>query len=533
MTELNKEVICIGEKSIPLFSQAYCEADVIVPDVYPDIAKVIQVSSTAGITDKVSSNDRITIDARAEIVILYLGDDENVYSISANQQISHLMDAKGAKEGMYTEAEISVDNIDYTILNSRKMNVKVLMGIDVNALEDVTATLCTSMTTDENYEILNQSITPYKTVSRVYEQLCIREKLELPGGKPSIEKILRVDACIRNKEYSLSTNKMIVKGTILVSTVYCSDTDGKIHCAEHEVPFTEIIAMQDVNEDMKAKLKLCVNRIFYKPEADLDGDSRCIVLECIITANAKACCQFNTNVVRDVYCTGYPINIECENTTVTRLVSENSDRVSLKDIVTLGEDTPDITQIFNVSPRAYLANAKIENKKVIVDGIIETDIMYVSAQSSSPINTHTHQQSFSHTIDVSEAREDMICDVHIDVVRSSYTISLGKEIDLRFVLQIDTDILSNDKTECITELKRDESQTYNPRKSYCIKIYFAKQNDNLWSIAKQHRITKEALMEINNISSDSDIFDGRQLMIPIKLLTLPSVCVIMQTEDFV
>ncbi|MEE1043169.1 MAG: DUF3794 domain-containing protein, partial [Clostridia bacterium] len=149
MTELNKENVCMGEKSIPLFSQAYCEADVIVPDVYPDIAKIIQVSSTAGITNKNCSNDRINIDGRTEIVILYLGDDEGVYSISSNQQFSHIIDAKGTREGMYTEAEINVDSIDYIILNSRKLNVKVLMGIDANAVEDVNATLCTSLTTDE------------------------------------------------------------------------------------------------------------------------------------------------------------------------------------------------------------------------------------------------------------------------------------------------------------------------------------------------------------------------------------------------
>ncbi len=516
MTELNKENVCIGERSIPLFSQAYCEADVIVPDVYPDIAKVIQVSSTAGISDKACTNDRITVDGRAEIVILYLGDDESVYSISTSQQFSHLIDAKGARDGMHTEAEICVDNVDYTILNSRKLNVKVLMGIDANALNDVNANICTSMYTDEPYEILNHSITPYKTVSRVCEQLCIRERLDLPSGKPSIEKILRVDVCIRNKEYSLSTNKMMIKGILLVSTIYCSDMDGKIHCVEHEIPFTEIVAMQDVDEDMKASLKLCVNKIFYKPEADADGDSRCIMLECIITANAKACYKFDMNVVKDAYCTKYPISLGRESATVTRLASENSSQISAKDIVTLGDDMPEIMQIFNITPHAYLANARIENQKCIVDGIIESDIMYVSEQSSSPINTHKHQQTFTHSFDVPNAQEDMACDVRIDVVHSSYTISLGREIDLRFVLQVDTDILSNDKIEYVTDIQHDESQSFDPRKSYCIKIYFAKQSDNLWSIAKQHRITKEALMEINNLTSDSELYDGRQLMIPIK-----------------
>ncbi|MEE1043081.1 MAG: DUF3794 domain-containing protein, partial [Clostridia bacterium] len=372
------------------------------------------------------------------------------------------------------------------------------------------------LTTDEPYEILNQSITPYKTASRACEQLCIRERLELPGGKPSIEKILRMDVCIRNKEYSLSTNKMIIKGTLIISTIYCSDIDGKIHCAEHEVPFTEIVAMSDINEDMKGTLKLCINKVFYKPEADDDGDNRFIYMECIISANAKASYQFNTNVVKDAYCTKYPIKIERATTVATRLAGENTSQVSAKDVVTLTDDMPEILQIFNISPRAYLATSKIENKKVIIEGIIESDIIYISDQATSPVNTYKHQQTFSHTFDMADADENMICDVGIDIIHSSYTITLGREIDLRFIVQIDTDILSNEEMEYITNVQRDASNTFDSKKSYCIKIYFANKDDNLWSIAKKHRITKESLMEINNITSDSEIFDGKQLMIPIK-----------------
>ena len=516
MTELNKENVCIGEKSIPIFSQAYCEADVIVPDVYPDISKVIRINSTAGITEKSCSNDRVTAEGRAEIVILYSGDDGRVYSISSSQQFSHIMEAKGAKPEMYAEAEINVDNVDYTILNSRKLNIKVLMGIDANVTEDIYTTVCTSVSTDECLEILNQHITPYKTTSRACEQLCIRETLELPAGKPSVEKILCMDAHIRNKEYSLGTNKMIVKGTLNVSTIYCSDTDGEIHCVEHEVPFAELIGMQDVSEDMKPGLKLYISRLFYKTEADSDGDCRGISMECIITANAKACCVSAMDIVKDVYCIDYPLTIEHESAVVTRLVTENSSQVSVKNTIVLDEDSAEILQVFNITPKAYLASAKIENKKVTVEGIIESDIMYLSEGTAAPIHTHKHQQPFSHSFEVAEAEENMVCDVRIDVTHSSYSISLGKEIDLRVVLQIDTDILSNEKNESISSITRDDSQNYDRRKAYCIKVYFAKSSDNLWSIAKKHRITKESLMEINNIVSDSDIFDGRQLMIPIK-----------------
>lgn len=516
MTELNKENVCIGEKSVALFSQAYCEASVIVPDVYPDIAKIIQVNSTAGITDKKCSSDRINIEGRSEIIILYSGDDGRVYSISASQPFSHLMEAKGACENMYTEAEINVDNIDYTLLNPRKLNIKILMGIDANIAEDVHAEICTALATDEPYEVLNRTVSPYRTVCRTCEQLCLREKLELPGGKPSIEKLLRTDVCIRNKEYMLSTDKMIIKGILMVSSVYCSDVDGKIHCVEHEVPFAETISMPDVTEDMDAKLKLCINRTFYKPEPDADGDCRNIIIECIITANAKARKQLDINIVKDAYCTKYPVVIEGDGSVITSLVAENNAQISAKDVVSLSEDMADISQVFNICAKAHLANARTEGNNVIIEGIIETGIMYVSELAESPVNTCNHTQKFTHSFEIPEGAENTMCDVHIDIVHSSYTISMGKEIDLRFVLQIETDVLSNQKIEYIKNLHRDTEKSFDSKKSFCIKIYFAKGQDNLWSIAKQHKVTRKALMEINNITSDSEIFEGKQLMIPIK-----------------
>ena len=91
-----------------------------------------------------------------------------------------------------------------------------------------------------------------------------------------------------------------------------------------------------------------------------------------------------------------------------------------------------------------------------------------------------------------------------------------EEIDLRFVIEISLNVIANEQVEYITDIQCDGEGSYEPSKSYCIKIYFVKKGDSLWSIAKKHRIKKDALMEINNISSDSEMFDGRQIMIPIK-----------------
>ena len=470
MIELNKENVCIGENSVAVFSQAYCEADIIVPDVNPDIKKILQISSNAGISNKASKENRILIEGKADTVVLYLGEDNQIYSISTSQTFSHTIDASGAEEGMFVDAEINVDNTDFTVLNTRKINVKILMGIDANAVCDVSANICTGFSADTSFEVLNSTVTPYKTVCRTTEQICVKDKFELPSGKPSIDRILRMDAVIRDKECSLLSNKLMIKGKVCVCVIYMGDIDGQIHTLEFETPFTEVIAMSGVDETMKPYVKLCVNKLYYNAEADIDNDNRYIMMECIISVNAKACFGYSMNVVRDAYCVKQPIKITRECANVSRLVSENKSQLSAKDVVVLSEDMPEILQIFNVSSHAFLGSAKIENKKAVIEGIIESDIMYISQDANSPVNTYKHQQQFSQIIDIPQAGDNMVCDVSLDITHSSYTISLGREIDLRFVMEISVVAIENETVEYVSDAEVDENEKYEPSKSYCIKI---------------------------------------------------------------
>ncbi len=515
MTELCKENVCMGESSVAAFSQAYCESDIIVPDVNPDILKLLQLSANATVLNKSCTDNRISADIRVDVSILYLGDDENIYNISTSSQITHIIDADGAGEGMYADVEANVDNTDHTVLNSRKLSVRVLVGIDANASFDINADVCTGIDTTDDYEVLNETITPYKTACRTNEQISVKERLPIPSGKPSVEKILRMDVALRDKECSLIENKMMVQATLCATAVYMGDIDGKLHTAEFEIPLSEVVLMPDANEGMRACTKLSVNKVYYKAEEDEDGDNRFIAVECIVGVNAKAVCDYNLNIVRDAYCINRPVKVSRDKVVINKLVAESKSRISSKDVLVLPGDMPEVRQIFNITPHAYLGTAKIEGKKAIIEGVIESDIMYLSDDPSCPLNTYRHQQQFTHSIDISGAGENMLCDVSIDVAHSGYTISLGREIDLRFVLDIDVFVISSEPVEYVTDIAFDDECECEPKKSYCIKVYFVKKGDSLWSIAKAHRISKSSLMEINNISADSEIYDGRQIMIPI------------------
>lgn len=516
MAELIRETVCVGERSIPVFSQAYCEADIIVPDVNPDIAKILQINANGILTNKSCGSNRIVADGKADILILYMGDDGGIYSINASQPFSHMIDSNGTTEGMNTELELDVENVEYTITNSRKLNVKVLIGIDANASTDLYADLCTGIVTDEPYEIRMKTIHPFKTAARTTEQICVKERLELPAGKPSAERILRMDTALRDKSCKPVSDKLIVKGTLGITTVYLCDMDGNVHLAEHEVPFTEVLEMPGITEDMTPTCRICVDKTYCKPEQDEDGDNRYIDMECMMTVCAKVCSGYSMDIVEDAYSTKHPVHITRESVKVSRLTADTRNQLSVKDIVTLPADMPEITQVYNVIAKPYIGTTNIENGRIVIDGVIEADILYLSSDSKSPLNTYRHRQQFSHSIDMQGLSDDMMCDLTVDMEHVSYNISMGREMELRFVLGLDVKVLADDEITYMTALEPDETAEDAPAKSYCIKIYFARKGDDLWDIAKRYRITREALMEMNNLTEDSDMFDGKQILIPIK-----------------
>ena len=242
MLELNKQEACVGEQSIIAFSQAYCEGDIIVPDTKPDIAKILQVSANVVIQNKHCAYDRVSVDGKCDISILYISEHNTVCSINNVQSFSHVIDAKGVLENMDAEIEADLQSVDYFVTNSRKLNVKMLIAIDVNATNCINRDLCVGVSGDSNVQMLKKNIMPFNRVYKGTQQFTIKECLELPAGKPDIDTILKSEMRLNTSDVKVLNDKIIVDGNAFLSVIYLDANDQtRIHYVEYEVPFSEIL----------------------------------------------------------------------------------------------------------------------------------------------------------------------------------------------------------------------------------------------------------------------------------------------------
>jgi hypothetical protein len=515
MIEYRQEPICVSEAAITAFSQAYTEADIIVPDIKPDIAKVLQVDANAVVTSKECQTDKIVAEGKVSINILYIGDDNTVKSINSVQNFRHSMDAKGAEDGMKAELECDVENVEFEVVNSRKINVRTLIGIDVrvvmpldiNAITDAPGADC---------EILYRKIKPYSIVSRVEENINIKERLEVPVGKPNIATVLKTDVRIRGAEIKVAQGKLIIKGTLCVTTLYLGDMDENVmQFMEHEFAFTEIIDADGAQEGMSADLDFTVINVSFDLEHDSDGDCRILIADIDIMVSGKVARQNEIDIIEDIYSTKDNLCVAKSTAMLDKMVFKTKVQAAINDVANIPGDLPEIVQIYNIIAKPYLSETRIENGKIVAAGVIDTYILYLSDNASFPIYTYKHENKFSQYVDAQDVSDDMFCEVKIDVEHVSYNIGMGREIQLRFILSIDATVVSTEKIEYVSEITRGEEPEQNAQKpKCCIKIYFVQKGDRLWDIAKKYKTTVESLMIANDITEEKELTAGTQIIIP-------------------
>lgn len=104
-----------------------------------------------------------------------------------------------------------------------------------------------------------------------------------------------------------------------------------------------------------------------------------------------------------------------------------------------------------------------------------------------------------------------ILDTAIDVIREDFVNNGRGEISSNISLEFNIDV---SKTVPISVIDQIELSQTRQREIYSIIIYFVKEGDTLWKIAKRYRSTVEDIARVNNIEDVNKIQVGEQLFIP-------------------
>lgn len=518
--ELVKEAVRLNQPIGEDLTQTIVENDIIVPDIKPDIARILLMDGDAYIDSVEAASDKLLIGGTVRYKILYISDDpeQPLKSINTTTGFQYPMDIPNTRQGMQCRVKCNIEHMEYEILNSRKVNVKAIVSLSGRVTSQLEQYIAQDFEGVEGVQVLRSTVGVNSYIGDSDTGCPIRETLEIPSGKPTILEVLRSDVKITGKDFKLNDNKIIAKGDLNVSTLYIGDDEVRsIQFMEHEIPFSHFIDLPGIDETSYCNVEFDIGEMSFEAVEDADGELRQLKGEVLLNVYAECFGKKEIDLVEDAYSPYSRISLEKEQMKMEELVAENKSQATLKETVEIDENSPDISEIFNVLGKLSLSESDITDDRVVLEGVVGCNILYLADNDEQPVFCINREIPFKQTLDLKGVRAGMGLDVEMNIEHCSYSIVSAKEAEVRFVIGLLTRVSNQVTVPVVARAFEQPLEDMKIAEQPSITIYFTQQGDTLWKIAKKYYTTTDEIKRDNDCGSADVLSPGEQILIPRKI----------------
>lgn len=514
--ELIREKIVLDQSAGRETTQVLIEGDIIVPDVKPDMAVMLQTEAKVNIDKTEVSMDRVNFMGRLELHILYLsrGAEKPVHSISMSTLIDDFINMDGISKEMWVDAQGSIANIEYKMVNDRKINYRCIVNITISAENTKNHDVVIHIGGIPENQLLKTNLNVNRRVENKQEHFMVKDEISVPMGKPNIREILQATTVITNKDIRLSTGRASITGEVLLTVLYKGDSDNSmIEFIESEIPFNGVIEAPGAREEMYADIILNVQDQYIQVRPDADGEDRVIEAELSIGVKLKVHSSEKMEVLEDAYCINQSLNIAKTPIKYPHLVCRNRNQTTIKEVVQIGGLCPDILQVLRVKGCAHLDDTKIVDDKVIVEGAIDADILYIAENDDTPLYSFKTAIPYHQIIEARNAHAEMNVDVDISIDHVTFNMLSGREIELRFLLSFNACVTDEKEMSIITDIEFEDMDKSLLDGMASMTVYVVQNGDSLWKIAKKYNTEIDDILMVNDMENPDSIYPGQKLLI--------------------
>lgn len=494
-------------------TQIIQEGEVILSEGQPDIETVLKCDGRIICEESKAEENRLSYKGRLIINILYCGKDKNVHSISTEVPINDFINIEGANNKMLTSVDMSISNIECKKLNERKVGYKIMAEIKGMVTDTAEIEAITDIYEIPKDQQITKTISTTRTLCNKNDSFTLTEDITLPATKLSIDEILSVNCNITNTDFKPQDDIVNASGDVSVTMLYTSTEGGFPEIYEFDIPFNIALDAENTEPSSNADVKLYIKDCFYNVTENDDGEPKVINMEINIGANIHTSQVEEMEILGDAYALNNNIAFDITTLCYSNIVCRNRGQCPVKEVVTLDEKNPDMLQIFRATGTAFVDDVNIYENKIVVDGAINIDIMYITGNDEMPIASHSDSIPFTQTIDARGAVEGMEADIDANIAHIGFNMLSDREVEVRCALNTNTVVRNKECVDIITDAVVTPLLPEVIDKIPSITIYVVKKGDTLWKLAKKFNTTVNNIATINNIENPDLIYHNQKLII--------------------
>ncbi len=513
--ELIKKNIHMNKLKCKNDLQVTLDDDFNVPDVKPDIYKIIKEQGEVKIHDLKISNGKMLVQGVLGFNVLYLSDesDRPIYNISSEIPLEEVVYLDGVEVGDDASITVEVEDLSSSLINSRKINVRSIVTLNVFVDELYDEATAVSAQDDDGVEYINTELTVTNIAINKKDTYRFKDEINLPSNKGNIQEVLYSEVELRNPEARLLEDKFTIKGEILVFILYAGENEETpIEYYESELPFSSTIELNGCRDDMVDDISFDLGSKSIQILSDDDGEDRILDVELVIEMGIKVYQDENLELLYDLYSTSKDVKPVWKETCFENLIVKNNSKTRLNDRVKINKNQPSILQICHAAGNAKIDDIFVVEDGLEVNGIIEVQILYISSDDKIPLNTIKSMIPFTQLIEVKDIKDDDIYDINAKLEQLSVMMLDSEEIEVKAGISVNAIVFNKINTRIINDVDISKFDKEEIQNMPSVIGYIVKSNESLWDIAKRFRTTKLKLIELNDLE-DEFVRSGDKILI--------------------
>lgn len=492
------------------------EEDINVPDVSPDLYRILASGANVLIKDCEVLADKVVVNGQVMVNVLYASDMEGrpLDSLDVSANFSQGIEIPGARPKMKETVNAVIQHVDCYMINSRKLNIKVIMDLYCRVEDLFDLELAMDVRGLSDIQVLRESNNFKYVAGHNRDQYEISDDMEIPNDSPAVGKILKTDFRVSLKEDKLSDGKIEVNGIIGSSILYSSaDENRSIEYLEFETPFTQYIEVPAAERGMECVTDVALKECYADALEDSNGEKRLITVNSVLNINARVFKTAEEDVVVDAYSPSKVIDIGRSMFNMNELVGRCHSNMVVKESMGIKHGEPEIEKACHVGVMPVVNEVKVMDDKIAVEGVLECSAIYMSSYSAEPMCSMMEQLPFRHFLDIPGARVGMLNNVKCSVDSVSFSLINSEMLEVRIVVGISAEVTKHLEKRMVDNISEIEGEVPDLSRIPAVSIYLVQKGDTLWSIAKRYNTTVDALVKLNSIENPSRVPPGAQIMI--------------------
>ncbi len=510
--EVKKECINFMEQCVKLSTNVCVEGDVIVPDTKPDIREILLADANAITQSCEYRNGKLFVSGTVFFKILYRPDAERdqgeMKSLSTSFGFSDSVDIPSGEELLF-HVNAATEHIGFTLVNSRKLSAKVIVSLGICGECSKTFAPVTDIS-DQEIPCRKKTYEMEMPMGEARSCFKVTDFLTIPADMPDIEEILKMDVWASDATCKKMSGKGMLSGTLHVKTLYIgANEDCTTQVVSHEIPFTEIMEAEGLDEDCAVCMTFSVQDALYSVRGDMNGDTKIINAEILVCAELGYSKTMQQTMVDDCYGICGEVNCTYENFCVDRPVAKEQTTFLQTQVVPM-EKKATLQEVVHVTCKPIMREACVEADGVHVRGTLVSFLLYREEGDDQPIKSAVTETDFDWKKQVDTKGNLVDCKLWLEDVQA--TRNNSEEAEVTVALGLNLTVCDRQNVAVVTNcaLSPDES---NGEKHPRLILYFAEEGDTLWGIAKRYGTTMEKIKDANNLQTDRFV-GGERLLIP-------------------